>query len=380
LSSATNLLQGFEIQHVTWQDPDRSPSETATRAKLIPEDRSVAVAPAWPGGDDGWPEAFTLVKDAGTVAADALLDYVDELPRSRPFLAYINFLEAHHPRIPTADARRQVATEEVVQRALQTDQSLFRLMAAMEGRDALSEGEHEALRATYDATLRDLDDATERIVAGLADRRRLDSTIVVVISDHGEHLGENGRYDHRWSVDQELLHVPFMVRWPTRLTPRREPRVVSTRGLFGSLVQWTGLPRPATAPPTLDEAPVFSELVQPTPRLPTIREAFPDLPPRRWSGRFRVWFEDDYKLVQRHDGAMRLYRLTGGGRGDARPVRDPARRKAMLERLRAFDAARPRYDPSRRTEADRPGRPLEAEPALAEQLRQLGYTDSLEDR
>ncbi|MEN0063730.1 MAG: sulfatase [Myxococcota bacterium] len=379
LSSATNLLQGFETQHVTWQPPDRERAEAVTRAKLLEADQSTSIAPGWKGRESGWPQTFTLVKDAGPVAADGLLGFVDELTTDQPFFAYVNLLEAHHPRIPSAPSRAAVADPPVVERALATDQSLFRLMAAMEGRAHLDGPDHEALRATYDATLRDLDAVTEQIVAGLADRRRLDSTIVVVVSDHGEHLGEAGRYDHRWSVDQELLHVPLIVRWPARLAPRRDPRPVSTRGLMGSLLRWAGVPAPTSNPPELFEAPVFSELVRPTPRLPAIREAFPDLPSGRWAAKYRVWIEDDAKLVQRDDGATRLYRLRGPGRPEARPVRDVQRSQAMLARLRAFDRGRPKYDPSLRTAEDRPGRPLAADPALVEQLRQLGYTEPLEE-
>jgi len=375
LSGATNLLQGFEDLHFTWQPPDRAAAATVTHRKLLDDDRSVAIAPGWEGGDSDWPDSFTLVKDAGPVAADALLDWVDDAGQ-RPFLAYVNLLEAHHPRIPSAASRAATAPPHVVERALATDQSLFRLMAAMEGRARLSDDEHEALRATYDAALRDLDDVTERIVTGLEERGRLDSTIVVVVSDHGEHLGERGRYDHRWSVDQELLHVPLIVRWPA-LPPRREARVTSTAGLFGSLVAWTGVAPPASAPPTLEAAPPFSELVQPTPRLPAIREAFPDLPPGRWAARYRVWFEHEQKLVVRHDGATRRFRLDAAGA--TQPAPDPQRARAMRERLRAFVRERGRYDPSRRGPADRPGRPLHADPALAEQLRQLGYTDAPEE-
>lgn len=379
LSSATNLLQGFEVQRVTWQPPSRAASEAATRAKLMPEDRSVAIAPGWAGPDDGWPSAFTLVKDAGPAAVDDVFGFVDGLAPDAPFLVYVNLLEAHHPRIPAAASRHAVAPPEVVTHALSTDQSLFRLMAAMEGRATLSDDDHTALRATYDATLRDLDAVTGRFIDGLRDRGRLERTIVVVVSDHGEHLGENGRYDHRWSVDQELLHVPLLVRGPVGRPPGRTSALVSTRGLFGSLVAWTGLPVPATAPPTLDTAPVASELIVPTPRLPTIRAAYPDLPRRRWASRFRVWFDGSHKLVQRDDGAVRLFDLDAPGRVDGTPVPDAEPRRALLQALRTFDGARPRYRPERRGEGDRPGRPLHADPALAEQLRQLGYTDGLEE-
>ena len=67
--------------------------------------------------------------------------------------------------------------------------------------------DHAALSLTYDAALRDLDEATGLLVDGLAQRGRLDDTVLVIVSDHGEHLGEGGRYEHRWSVEELLRQL-----------------------------------------------------------------------------------------------------------------------------------------------------------------------------
>ena len=37
---------------------------------------------------------------------------------------------------------------------------------------------------------------------------------VAIFSDHGEELGEEGLFNHRLSLDERLLHVPFMIRLP----------------------------------------------------------------------------------------------------------------------------------------------------------------------
>ncbi|HHO49852.1 MAG TPA: DUF1501 domain-containing protein, partial [Deltaproteobacteria bacterium] len=383
LSEQTNLLQGFDTTHFSWRGDDALRAAAATRSKLIDGDRSVEISPAWiPSGHGrGWPGHLTAVKDAAPVIVESFLSWVDELQPDAPFLAYLNFLEAHHPRVPSARSRAAVAPPDVVQRSLSADLSLFRLMAAMEGRGALQPDEIEALAATYDASLRDLDEATGELIDGLAARGRLDDTVVVVVSDHGEHLGEGGRFDHRWSVDQELLHVPLLIRYPAGVAPGREPRPVSTRHLFGTLLQLTGADPPAGAAlPTLQDGlqgtdPIVSELVASTPRLPQVRRAFPDLDPTRWRRRFKVWFGGDLKYVLADDDSQRLHDLSQP-RPDAVDLAPQRPEVAAAHRgaLQRWDRARPRYRPELRTPTDHPGQPMADDGALIRQLEQLGYT------
>jgi arylsulfatase A-like enzyme len=44
-----------------------------------------------------------------------------------------------------------------------------------------------------------------------------DDTLIVVTSDHGEEFDDHGSWGHGHSVYQELLHVPLMIRLPSRL-------------------------------------------------------------------------------------------------------------------------------------------------------------------
>ncbi|MBX2798268.1 MAG: sulfatase [Myxococcales bacterium] len=378
LSEQTNLLQGFTTTHYSWRGEAAVAAGNATRGKLIAEDRSVEIAPAWvpSGHGKGWAGHLTAVKDGGPVIVDTFLDWVDGL-QGEPFLGYLNFLEAHHPRVPSMASRLAVADEDAVQRGLQRNLSLFRLMAAMEGRDGLNDADHEALALAYDASLRDLDTATGRLVDGLAARGLLDDTVLVVVSDHGEHLGEGGLYEHRWSVDQELLHVPLLVRYPAALTPRRVSEPVSTRHLFGSLLALAELTPPdGAALPTLGEGEVVSELVASTPRLPEVREHLGPLDPDRWRRRYKVWIDADFKYVRDSTGGQRLADLA-----EARPddvdvgPQQPEAMRSHAQSLRLWERQRPKYQPQRRAPTDAPGRPLAADDGTAEQLRQLGYTE-----
>ncbi|MCA9572969.1 MAG: sulfatase, partial [Myxococcales bacterium] len=232
LSEQTNLLQGFETVRYAWREPDAEACGAATSAKLIAGDRSSELSPGW-SGSQGWPEHLVAYKDCAPHAVDAFLEWQGALPEDRPYLAYVNLLEAHHPRVPSAASRAAVAPSEVVERSLATDASLLRLMSAMEGHDTLDDEEREAVVATYDATLRDLDDATGRLLDGLRDRGVLDRTVVIVVSDHGENLGERGMWDHRWDLHQPLVHVPLIVRYPPSVVAGRHLDAVSTANLFG---------------------------------------------------------------------------------------------------------------------------------------------------
>ncbi len=382
LSVATNLLQGFDTIELSWDGDQAIAAAKATTSKLIQRDASVAIAPGWQGDATGWPRHLTAYKDGAPVAVDSLLAWVDALPEASPWFAYVNLLEAHHPRLPSLEARRAVASDELVERGLSTDASLFRIMSAMEGRGEFTEAELEAVSAVYDATLVDLDRSTGRLFDELQRRGALDDTVVIVVSDHGEHLGEHGMFDHRWSLHQPLVHVPLLVRGPG-VEAGRVSEPVSTHHLFGSLLAWTNLPSPAVAHPLPllgSEPRAFTELVASTPRLPEIRSAFPELRGSPRNQRLQAVVEDGWKLWRVDDGSRRLFHLpTDPGEHDDRIHSEPSTAIGLWDTLIDWNQVRPRYDASRRGADDRPLPPLELDASLREQLELLGYAVGEED-
>jgi arylsulfatase A-like enzyme/Tfp pilus assembly protein PilF len=65
----------------------------------------------------------------------------------------------------------------------------------------------------YSGEIAYVDDALGRFFSRLADAGRMENTIVVVTSDHGEGLGEHGEKTHGMFAYDSTLHVPLIFRW-----------------------------------------------------------------------------------------------------------------------------------------------------------------------
>jgi len=73
-----------------------------------------------------------------------------------------------------------------------------------------------------------------RLIGVLRDTGRLDSTVVIVTSDHGEMLGERGAW-YKMSFFEGAARVPLVVRAPALFRPGRVRAAVSTMDLLPTL-------------------------------------------------------------------------------------------------------------------------------------------------
>jgi arylsulfatase A-like enzyme len=79
---------------------------------------------------------------------------------------------------------------------------------------ALSPEDVAHLADVYDGSVAWADAAFGLFMAGLDERGLLDRVVIVVLSDHGEELGEAGVFNHHYSMGDAVTHVPLMVRLP----------------------------------------------------------------------------------------------------------------------------------------------------------------------
>jgi arylsulfatase A-like enzyme len=389
-SPMANLLQGFDVVHTAFPRADdprgryMKDSKAATLRKVIPTDASTENSPAF-GGDtsDSWSKS--LFKDAAPVAHQALVDFLDEREgKERPFYAFLNLMEAHTPRLPSMEARRKVSDEATIRCALETDQSLYAEKEHIVGARTYTEGELAGIRATYDATLVDLDAATGDLLDDLRGRGLLDDTVVVIVADHGESLGEHRMLEHRWTVHDPLLHVPLVIRYPDRLPAGRVDQRVSTADLFATVLDLAGQPTPegtrstSLVGRTAYDPVVYSQMLDPfASELVTVSEVHPDIDLTPWLRTWDVAFEEKWKLWCRHDAeGHHLFDLDADpGELDDRSAAEPERAGRMVAALRAWASGLPPYDPGKQLPGERLGRQTTEEQRALEQaqLQMLGY-------
>jgi arylsulfatase A-like enzyme len=185
----------------------------------------------------------------------------------RRFLAFVNDAEPHAPYSPPDElARRFVApdlTEAVVAEA--------RVLAPPRstrislGADTLAPEVLRAASDLYDAEIAALDAQVGRLLDGMEAEGLLDSTFVVIASDHGEGLLQHGWLEHGTHLHRELLHVVLMVRPPGGTAGRRVTVPVELQDVLPTLLEACALPLPSGVEGR-------SLLTDPTPRKPRAAE------------------------------------------------------------------------------------------------------------
>ena len=69
----------------------------------------------------------------------------------------------------------------------------------------------------YDSEIAYMDKHIGRILSFLNEAEEMDNTVIVVVGDHGEGLGDHGEDTHAFYIYQSTQHVPCIISWNNRL-------------------------------------------------------------------------------------------------------------------------------------------------------------------
>lgn len=127
----------------------------------------------------------------------------------RPFLLWVHLFDAHAPYEPPEPFRSRHAGQ------------------------------------PYDGEVAELDYQVGRLLAALEQTGRGARTIVAVVADHGESLGDHGELTHGLLLYEPTVRVPLLVRGPGLPAGRAVAAPVSTADLAPTLAGLAGVPFPA---------------------------------------------------------------------------------------------------------------------------------------
>jgi len=370
VSRASNLSQGFEIQEHPYDEDLVERARETVLAKIDPANIKNPLR----GGMRRSRGSEWFVKAVGEIANERLLHFLDERDTTRPFFGFVNYMEAHRIRIPPRRFLEQILGPEAASTAYGFDQSQGRFKRVSLGlTPPFSAEERELIGAIYDATVLELDELLGQLFDQLRSRDLLDSTVVILSSDHGEHLGEKGSYLHQYSLHEGVLSVPLVIWAPRGVPAGREEIPVANIDLFPAVLDFAQVrghrvsERPSLLRPAADR-PVVAEYVEAYgPLLRNLGESDPSFDAAPFLHQLRSLRLGPQKLVWSSSGALELFDLTTDPEEHEDLARVFPERAAELEFLLQgwVDAHGSRLN------AEPPKRAITAEEE--ERLRSLGY-------
>jgi choline-sulfatase len=209
---------------------------------------------------DWWYHNMDSVVGAGVAEVTNQLRFDDEVghhalralhdlaPRAdgRPFLLVASFTHPHDPYV----ARREhwdryddvdIPMPRVAASAVADDPHSARLRVAVDADAAVVTDAHvRAARRAYLANVSYLDDWTGRIVDTLDALGCRDDTVVILLADHGDMLGERGLW-YKMNFFEGSARIPLVVNAPGRFAPRRVAAPVSLVDVLPTIAGLAGV-------------------------------------------------------------------------------------------------------------------------------------------
>lgn len=208
------------------------------------------------GARFGVARGFDLYRDAPGIeaTADVMTSEATSLldAGGGPLFLFANYFDAHaYYRAPKPYARRLGVPQRRV--ALEGGPAVWRNVArgvsaawsrVASGEVAATPAARAWMESAYRAEVAFMDAELGRLFDVLRSRGLFDDALIVIVADHGEQLGENGRFGHGYTLAPELVEVPLIVKWPRQRQGRRVDRLVSAVDVFPTLLAAAGVATP----------------------------------------------------------------------------------------------------------------------------------------
>ncbi len=246
-------LHGFEERRTT----DIYPADFGWTPNWLQPDERI----------DWWFHNMDAVTTAGVAEVTNQLLYDDEVghqgvralhdlardPDERPWMLVVSFTHPHDPYITRrrywdlyegADIPMpRLGAEDV---ALDPHTARLRHVSAMDEVEVTTDDVRRARRAYY-GNISYVDEWTGRLMSTLDNLGVADDTVVLLLADHGDMLGERGLW-YKMNFFEGSARVPMIVHSPSRFAPKRVPDPVSLVDVLPTLNELAG----DGVPPSVD--------------------------------------------------------------------------------------------------------------------------------
>ncbi len=161
---------------------------------------------------------------------------------AEPWFLWVNFPGPHEPFDPPAELLSRYAD--------------VTFPPPIPGAGQMGPQDDQALRRAYAAMIEGIDEWVGRLIAAVDRRGELERTVIVFASDHGEMLGDHGRW-YKCLPYEGSVHVPLILAGPGVPAGQVRHDPVELIDISATLLQCVGLDTPAAwdARPLLGDGP-----------------------------------------------------------------------------------------------------------------------------
>lgn len=284
-----------------------------------------------------------------------------------PFFLFLNLIDAHYPYLSPPTFRTAFGGDPSIYPVVTPSE-----LAVMAG---AAELDFDSIRPFYDASVLYMDAVIGELVDWLREVDLYESSMIIITSDHGEHLGEQGKFSHQLSVEEELLHVPLIIKYPNEL--RRGTRdsnpTASTLDVYATILAAAGVrleeggataSRNLAALSTLDRPFAIAEYYDSTSYLQLFKNLNPGFDIAQHRGAKRVLYAGGLRFTFKGTELSRVDSLES----QVNSVHSDDLKQAAQRWLDDYVEDLPRIHRPRQQ-----GKPVE--PGFVESLRALGYVE-----
>lgn len=150
---------------------------------------------------------------------------------TEPFFGFINLNSAHSPYNPPNKFKKYFesrfdaydSVDKEAARAVGNREGYKYMMGDID----MGITEWNLIKCWYDGEIAYMDQLLGEFFDALQERNLFEDTMIVITSDHGEHFGENGLAYHQFSLSEELINVPLLIKWPRQKNAEVSDELVS---------------------------------------------------------------------------------------------------------------------------------------------------------
>jgi len=193
-------------------------------------------------GVSGWQQDMAPhPKEPAERVNEAARAWLAQAPTSAPWFLYLHYMDTHWPYTPPLDTTRRFwrAPDNGLAEAVSALNAQVRQWVADVPADAA-----QPMADLYDAAIAHFDAQLGQLLGAWESEGRLSNTVICIVADHGEELGDHGGARHARTLYEEVLRIPLLIVTPDMAQPTHVDRLVQITDVGRTLLFAAGIDTP----------------------------------------------------------------------------------------------------------------------------------------